>query len=169
MDFILKVVTYTLDYINSVPASSWAALGTLVAGSAIVTAVVAWINRRRAKKELEKLGKAMVTWVVMFLSGIVSILDFIINNGATFGAFLPYWAEHTAQVIAISTLIYNFAKPSLKWFQDRKAGTPITNQNYTPPMLTESQSFGTTSAGIAQPQLVAAQEIVNSRTTDMLR
>lgn len=129
MDTTLKLVQYVTDYINSVPASSWYALGTLLAGSAIVTAIVAWINRSRAKKDLEKLGRVMVTWVVAFLSALVTILDFVINNGSTFGAFLPYFATHTVQVIGISTAIYNVAKPSLAWWKARKEGRVITNPN----------------------------------------
>lgn len=154
MDKLITAANYVADYIASVPADSWYALGSLLAGSAIVTAIVAWYNRRRAKKDLEKLGKAMVSWVVIFLSGVVSVLDFVINNGTTFGAFLPFWAEHTVQVIAISTLIYNFAKPSLAWFKARKAGEPITNVNYTAPVLTPSQSFGTEAAGVDRQNLI---------------
>lgn len=122
MDTLIKVVEYVVGYVNSIPASSWMALGTLLGGSAVVTGIVAWINRRRFKQGAEKLGKAMVTWVVAFLSALVSVLDFIINNGTTFGPFLPYFATHTVQVIGLSTTIYNVAKPTLQYIRDRQAG-----------------------------------------------
>lgn len=127
METIIKVVEYIADYINSVPTSSWIALGTLLGGSAIVSGIVAWLNRHRLKKGLERLGRVFVTWMVVFLSALVTVLDFILNNGSTFGVFLPYFATHLTQVVGISTVIYNVAKPSLAWWKARKEGRKYTN------------------------------------------
>jgi hypothetical protein len=156
MENVYKVVDYIAAYINSVPTSSWVALATLLSGSAIVTAVVAWINRSRLKKGLERLGKAMVTWVVVFLSAVVTVLDFVITNGTSFGPFLPYFSTHILQVMALSTAIYNVAKPSLAWFRARKAGQPIENVNLAPAMEQVSSSFGTEATGRQQtdPNLI---------------
>jgi hypothetical protein len=149
MDTAIKVLNYVADYINSVPASSWYALGTLLGGSAIVTGIVAWINRHRLKNDLEKLGRAMVTWVVVFLSAVITVLDFVLNNGTTFGHFLPYFGTHMPQIIGISTIIYNVSKPTLEWFKARKDGVPITNPTYTPPVL--PNSFGNAANGRPAP------------------
>lgn len=131
LDGVNVVLGYVSDYFSNIPAESLYALGTLLGGSAIVTGVVAWINRRRLKKDLEKLGRGMVTFVVAFLSALVTVLDFILNNGSTFGVFLPYFATHMTQVIGISTVIYNVAKPSLAWWRARKENKPFTNPNHT--------------------------------------
>lgn len=164
IEFIDTVLGYVVAYLASIPAESLYALGTLLGGSAIVTGVVAWINRRRLKKDVEKLGRGMVTFVVAFLSALVTVLDFILNNGSTFGVFLPYFATHMTQVIGISTVIYNVAKPSLAWWKARKEGKKFTNPNhldtlqamaveqthvYTP--ITPINSFGNQANGRPAP------------------
>ena len=165
MDILTKTINYILDYINAVPASSWAALGTLLAGSAVVTGFVAWYNRNRLKRDLERLGRASVTFLVTVLSAVVTVLDFVLNNGSTFGHFLPYFATHMTQVIAISTVIYNVAKPTLQWFKDRQAGKAISNGNApelaplveavtAPVSPAPATSFGTEAAGIDRSNLL---------------
>jgi hypothetical protein len=153
MDAAFKILNYITDYINSVPAESWYTLGALIGSSSLVIAIVAWIKRRHLKKYAESLGRTFVTLNVVFWSAITTVLSFVLTNGSTFASFLPFLGTHWPQVVAISTVLYNVAKPSLAWFKARKEGKPLSehpfvNPNYQPPVLTES--FGT--AATNRPQ-----------------
>jgi hypothetical protein len=154
MDFIITGINYVLDWINSIPAESWRALGAILAGSSLVAGGIAWYNRSRVKNGLDRLGRVLVTFNVAFWSAITTVLAFVITNGSTFAPFLPFFGTHWPQIIGIATVIYNISKPSLAWWKARKEGKPITNPNYTPPVVTES--FGTAATGRTQtdPNLI---------------
>lgn len=160
MDTLIKVITYVQDYIAAVPNSSWQALGVLLGGSALVSGIIAWYNRHRVKQGLDRLEKHVVNTLVIILSSVVSFTGWIVVNGGTLGNFLGPWATHAVQIIGISTVIYNFSRPTLQWFKDRQAGKAISNPNL--PNLTPavqavtssstvsgqpSSSMGSTSAG----------------------
>jgi hypothetical protein len=177
MDTVTKIVDYIASYIGSVPAESWYTLGALLGSSSVVVAIVAWIKRRHLRKYAESLGRTFVTLNVVFWSAITTVLSFILTNGSTFASFLPFLGTHWPQVVAIATVGYNVAKPSLQWFKDRQAGKKleaiqrtsdlpaIDNPNYAPelaaqvalvnsPAPSPATSFGTEAAG---------------RSTDLLR
>jgi hypothetical protein len=154
MDTITKVINYIADYINAVPASSWYTLGALLGSSTIVIAVVAWIKRRHLSKYAEEMSRAIVTANVIFWSMLTTTLSFILTNGPSFAPFLPFLGTHLPQIIAISTVIYNVAKPSLAWWKARKDGEPIQPTEDLTPLVQQIQqpvppkSFGTESAGV---------------------
>lgn len=154
MDIITKVISYIADYINSVPASSWYTLGALLGSSTIVIAVVAWIKRRHLSKYAEEMSRAIVTANVIFWSTLTTTLSFILTNGPSFAPFLPFLGTHLPQIIAISTVVYNVAKPSLAWWKARKEGEALQpTENLTPLVQAvqqpvPSKSFGTEAAGV---------------------
>lgn len=156
MDYITKGISYILDYINSIPPHAWYVLGTMLASSGVVVGIIAWTKRHHLKKTAESLASHFIALNVVFWSTVTTVLSFVLTNGATFGSFLPYLGTHMPQIIAISTVLYQVAKPSLAWWKSRKDGKPITNPNL--PNLTPAveavntavpaQSFGTVSAGV---------------------
>jgi hypothetical protein len=128
MDTILKVINYIQDYINSVPAASWFALGSFIGTSAIGVGIVAWINRHHLKQTGEKLGRIFVTLNVAFWSAIMTTTSFVITAGPHFAAFLPFFGTHWPQLIGLMTLLYNIAKPSLEWWKARQDGKKFTSR-----------------------------------------
>lgn len=125
----MHYINYLLDYINSIPADSWYALGGLIASALTVIGAVGWIKRRHLKKHAEKAGKLLITANVAFWSFVTTVLSFVILNGETFAVFIPYLAERWPQIIGVATVIYNVAVPSLKWWQERKAGKAVQAAN----------------------------------------
>jgi uncharacterized membrane protein YbhN (UPF0104 family) len=128
MDTIVKIVNYTTDYINAVPAESWYALGSFIGASALGVAVVAWINRHHLKQTGEKLGRVFVALNVSFWSAIMTVVTFILTTGPHFAAFFPFFGDHWMQIVGIMTLIYNVGKPSLDFWKKQKA-EDISNVN----------------------------------------
>lgn len=150
MDKLITAINYVLDYINAVPTESWVALGAILTASGLVAGGIAWYNRSRLKRGLEKLSRVLITFNVALWSAIGTVAAFIVTNGTTFAPFLPFFGTHWPQIIGIATVVYNVAKPSLAWWKARKAGEPISNVNYSAPVVPES--FGTAATNRAVPQ-----------------
>lgn len=161
MDALIKILTYILDYITSVPASSWYVLGAVLGSSSVVIGIVAWINRKQFLKHGERLKSQFIALNVIFWSTVTTVLSFVLTNGTTFASFLPFLGTHMPQIIALSTVLYQISKGLKQWWSDRKARVPISNSNLPDfstlvPSVTSqttvsgrpSSSMGATSAGM---------------------
>jgi uncharacterized membrane protein YbhN (UPF0104 family) len=122
MDTAFKILNYIQDYIHSVPASSWYALGSFIGTSFIGVGIVAWVNRRHLKQTGEKLGRVFVALNVTFWSAIMTVVTFVLSAGPHFAAFLPFFGNHWMQIVGIMTLIYNVGKPSLEFWKAKRDG-----------------------------------------------
>lgn len=166
MDTVIKAANYIIDYVSSVPASSWYALGALIGSSALGVAIVAWVNRRHLRQTGEQLGRALVNLNVIFWSAVMTVLSFVMTNGPTFAPFLPFLGTHWPQIIGVMTVLYNVAKPSLAWWKARQTGkkftnhlpelTPLVEQVTSPvsPNAGHALSFGTEANGIDKDKLI---------------
>lgn len=92
---------HILNYINSIPAGSWAAIFSLIGGSALVASLLQVIKHYFKLHDAKK----FVTFLLGFLSFGAAFVDFIINASSQSPQIL---GAHTAEIMAIAVTLHRF-------------------------------------------------------------
>lgn len=92
---------HILDSLNAVPASSWAALLSLLGGSALVASVLQVIKHYFGLHDAKK----FVTFLLGFLSFVAAFVDLIISTTSQSPQVL---GAHTAEIMAIAVVVHRF-------------------------------------------------------------
>ena len=122
-----KAITYiglVLDYVNSIPADSWAALGLLVTSIGGTIGVVAWRKWVYFKKYAEKMASALIIWNVTFFSFIFAVASFVVLYGTQFGAFLPF-LDNWPKILAGAVVVRELSQKLKAWWIARREGKSL--------------------------------------------
>ncbi len=128
METLLNGVDWVLVYINSIPTSSWVALGVLLGSVTTAIGITAAVKRYHLRKHAEKLASTFVILNVTFWSALAGAANWVILNAETYSPFLPFWFEQSAKIMSGAIVIRTVSLGALaiivgvkKWWQARRA------------------------------------------------
>jgi hypothetical protein len=154
-------MSWILDVINFFTPEQWAVIGGLIATATATWGITALVKIRHFKKEGEKLWQGWVNlnvavWpvVLTFVGAALANLHQMTGLFSLIPIAAPYAAKYGPTVTVALLTTHTVVTAIAKFWQDRKVGTPISNVNYTPPVLTQSSSMGVQSAGVPKEQLI---------------
>jgi hypothetical protein len=99
----MEIFNEVVNYFNSVPASTWHALGAFLGGSTAIAALLQIIKHKFNITEAKKL----LAFLLGFISFLASFADFLLQQNATHP--LPTIGKLTIELIGAATLIHRFA------------------------------------------------------------
>lgn len=105
MHEVTNLITQVIGYVESIPASTWAAFGGLLTTGLLVSVLTELYKRHLVTKKEINVAKSFLGLILTGLSGAVTLAQSVVVYGTVNPHFL---GTHTPQVLGFASAVYLF-------------------------------------------------------------